>query len=704
MRDGKVYVPAQAQRAAENFFRKENLLALRELALRRTAERVDAQSDELRRASGQGGVWTANERVLVVIEAREDAANIVRAAYRVAARARAPWIALWVETPELERSTPSEREHIDVALELARRLGAQTAIVRGESEVDEILAAAREHRVTRILVGRPIGSGPRRWWRAWTVVRLVSAAGHIDVHVTSGEEGADVSPRPRPKHTRIDVRHYGWALLAVVISTCVCWAVRPITSLADHVMIYLLGILVVASRLPRAPSLVAAIVSVAALDFFFVPPFYTFAVKDAQHVVSFAVMLVVGLTVSSFTVRLRELADEARQRERRTGAIYAMSRQFVIETGVGEIASTAIRHIRELVGAEVFILLADRSGNLQPCGGEGVWLLSAERELQAAMWVHRNGRLAGRGTDTLPSSECLYIPLVGSGGHLGVLGIRMAQLTESLTPYQWQSLETFVAQTALAIERALLVERTANAQLEVESERTRGELLSAVTHDVRTPLTAINGSAQTLLDADAHLSPERERELLETIRDESSRLSRLVGDLLDLTRLESGALAVRKEPCPVDEVIDSALARLEARFGRRRVTRHVPARVLVVPLDAVLFEQVLVNLIENALKYSPEGSAIEVSAHQRDGRAVFEVADEGPGLPPAALERVFERFYRASDGDRAGGTGLGLTVSRAIVRAHGGTIRASNRESRGALFTVEVPMESASVGQMEQPS
>ncbi|MCC7014964.1 MAG: sensor histidine kinase KdpD [Planctomycetes bacterium] len=691
LREGKVYVPLQAERAAQNFFRKENLLALRELALRRTAERVDAQTDEFRRAHGLAGIWSVRERVVAVLEARTDATNIVRAAYRVAARARAPWMALNVETPEVQRLAEPDRERLDEALELARRLGAEAAVVRGVDFVEEILAFARERRATHVLISRPTGSGWRRLARAWTLVRLARDAGAIDVLVTAGEAHDAAPARGVARPSVVVGRHFAYALAAVSASTALCWSVRSVTSLADHVMIYLLGVLVVASRLPRLPSLVAAIASVVALDFFFVPPYFRFAVADVQHVLSFVVMLAVGLIVSSYTVRLREQADAASQRERRTAALYAMSRQFVIETGVGEIASTAIRYIREIVDTETFILLADRSSNLSPCGGEGAWVAGDERELAAARLVHEHGRLAGYGTDTLPGSQCLYIPLVGSAGHLGVFGVALARRAAPLTAFQWQALETFVAQTALAIERALLVERTATAQVAVEAERARGELLSAVTHDVRTPLTAIHGSAQTLIATGGELAPERRLELLEVIRDESERLSRLVSDLLELTRIESGTLRVRKEPCPVDDVIDSAVERLESKLAGRTVTRAVPGEVLVAALDPVLFEHVLVNLIENATKYTPPETPIEVRAFEREGAVVFEVSDRGPGIAPAELERIFERFYRACDGDRGGGTGLGLTVSRAIVRAHDGRISAENRAGGGATFRVELP-------------
>jgi two-component system sensor histidine kinase KdpD len=692
LKQGKVYIPAQAERAAQSFFRKGNLIALRELALRRAAERVDEQANEWKKEHGIAQAWATRERLLVAVTSSKRSANVVRAAYRTATRLRAPWIALLVETPEIERLPREDRELVDGALDIAERLGAETLVVRGELVADEILAVARERNVTRIVVGKPAG-GWRDWLRNGPVLaRLVRDSGEAEVQITTGEQTDERTPaRSAPRRPTV-LANYLWALVIVLVSTLICLLTQSLLTLADQTMIYLLGVLIVSSRLPRRPSLFAGIASVAALDFFFVPPEGTFAFEDLRFGVTFLVMLVVAVTVSTFTVRLREQAEAAEQRERRTASLFAMSRQFVIETGVGEIAATAVKYVGELLETEALVLLADRAGNLLPCGGNAP-LAASEREMAAARWVHENGRLAGHGTQTLPSAEGLYIPLIGTAGHLGVFAIAMAKRADPPTPSQWQVLETFVAQTALALERALLVQRSAIAQVAMETERTRGELLSAVTHDVRTPLAAIRGAAETLLDDQGRIGEAARREMLETVRDESQRLSRLIGELLDLTRLESGVLPARKEPYPVDELFDSALSRLERELAGRVITCDLPDEVLLVPVDAVLMEQVLFNLLENAAKYSAPGTPIDVRARREPEGVVLEVADRGPGLPVGQEEKVFEKFYRADDGSRAAGTGLGLTVCRAIVRAHGGTITAENRAGGGALFRVMLPFE-----------
>jgi len=690
LEQGKVYLPAEAERARASFFRKGNLIALRELALRRTAERVDAQALEWRRAQGLAEPWSARERVLVAVGPAPSSADVIRSAYRLATRLRAPWLAVSVETPAFGRLSEEERERVAANLALAQRLGAETLVVRGERASEELLVLARARDVTKLLIGKP---GPARWpWQRLRglVPELVRRSGPIDVLVTSGEQGREELLRAPRRYRRHRAADYGWAFLSVLVCTAVGAASRSFLSLADLAMLYLLGVLIVASRLPRRPSLFAAVASVAALDFFFVSPAFTFAVSDLRYLLTFAVMLAVALLVSTFTVRLREQAEAARERERRTAALFALSRRFVVETGVAEIASVAMGHVRDLLGTDVAVLLADRAGNLTPCGGASAALVADEHELAVARWAFQHGRLAGHGTDTLPASRSLFIPLVGTGGHLGVFAVALAGRPEPPTPAQWQVLETFVAQTALALERALLVEQAARARVDVETERTRSALLSAVSHDVRTPLATITGAAGALLD-EADLDPGTRRELAGTIREEAERLARLVADLLDLTRLESGDLVARTELCPLEEVVDSAVQRAHAVLAGHPLERLRPEEVLCAEIDPLLLEQVLVNLLENAARYSPPGTAIEMRLADEAGELRIEVADRGPGLAPGEEARVFERFYRAPDNQRAGGTGLGLTVSQAIVRAHRGRLTAENRAGGGALFRVALP-------------
>lgn len=695
LREGKVYVPAQAERALQAFFRKGNLIALRELALRKTAERVDAQAEEWKREHGIGAPWPTRERVLVALGPDEQAFDVLRAARRIATGLDAPWIAMLVETPAFERLGEDRRERAAELIALAERLGAEPYVVRSDRPGDEILSIARERDVTRIVVGKPRPGRLRSFLQRSLVDHLVRNAEGIEVVVTAGESGPKEREKPaaplRPPAGSL--LEYAWALLPIAASTGLCLLLRDVFELADHAMVHLLGVLVAASNVSRGPSLFAAIAAVAALDFFFVEPALTFAVGDLRHVVTFAVMLAVGLVVGNRTVRMREAAASARERERRTAALFAMSRAFTVEDEPATIARVAERRVAELFGCEAVVLLRAADGGLAPLSGETAGGLAEPRELAVARWVVEHGREAGHGADTLPGSRALFLPLIGAGGTLGALGVALGDLGREPSPSQRQLLETFVAQIALALERVLLREDASRSKLAVETERLRTDLLSSVGHDLRTPLASITGAASALEERGWTLDRKVRDELLATIKSESERLSRLVANLLDLTRLDSGAMVPEKAWVPVEEIAHSALARVEETLAGRRVELELPEQVLLVPVDPVLVEQALVNLLENAVKYGPPGAPIELRVRGAQGAASFEVSDRGPGLPPGEEERVFEKFYRVPDSSRAGGAGLGLTVARAIVRAHGGAITAENRLGGGATFRFEIPIE-----------
>jgi len=689
--EGKVYLPAQVERATANFFKKGNLIALRELALRRTAERVDAQADQWRREHGIEAAWRTGERLLVAIDWTPGGANLIRAGRRMAASLHAPWIVMTVEGPAFERRPIQDRERLAAQLALAQRLGAETLVVRGERVGDEILDVARGRNITRILVGRPSTPSWLRALRGSVVDHLVRRSGDVEVLVTSGESGSEKSqPRSAPRG-RIRASEYLWALVPIVVCTLLGLATSDIFTLADQAMIYLLGVLIASSRLSRGPSLLCAVLSIAAIDWFFVQPLYTFNVDDARYTVTFAVMLVVAVAVSHRTVLLRELADATRERERRTASLFELSRALGIECASLPIAETAVRQVRNLFGCDAAVFRGGGATGLEQLVPGSAEEFAAEREIAVARWVFEHGRAAGYGTDTLPAARALYLPIVGLRGTFGVFAIATRQLGDDLTPSQRQILETFIAQTALALERVELTEEASRSCVMAETERTRSTLLSTVSHDLRTPLASINGSAQVLLDEANPVDAVTRRELLQAIHGESDRLSRLVANLLDLTKIESGALRVKKEWCPVDEVVHSAVDRMRGRAGSHSFELSLPEQILLAPVDPVLMEQVLVNLLENAVKYSPGESRIDVAVRGGDDSVVFEVSDRGQGIPPGLEQKIFERFYRVGLPDQSDGAGLGLAVARALVEAHGGSIRASNRPAGGATIRLEIP-------------
>jgi two-component system sensor histidine kinase KdpD len=685
LRDGKIYVPEQAREAIENFFRKGNLIALREMALRLTAQRVDAEMRDYMRDHAIRQTWPVSERLLVCVGPSPSSVRLVRAAKRMAERLGAEWIVAWVETPAQLRLSPEARERVAQTMRLAEQLGATTHSLTGSRMSDEILAFARARNVSKIVVGKPERPLWKRIAMGSIVDTLVQGSGEIDVYVISGDRD-ETAPAPRAvERPPTDWPSYGYGLLTVAIFTALAWAMFPFFALSNLIMVYLLGVIVVATRYGRGPSILASVLSVAAFDFFFVPPFYTFAATDTQYFVTFSIMLVVALVISNLAARIRAQATAARERERRIAALYSMSRELASTRGVQGLQAVAVRHITEEFGAQASLLLPDEDGRL-----EGAGLHPSEQAV--GQWVYEHGRLAGRGTDTLPGATGLYLPLAASRGAVGVLGLWPSTARSLETPEQLHQLEAFASQTALAIERARLAAEAEQAELHAETERLRNSLLSSVSHDLRTPLASITGAASTLLESGHGLDADVRRDLLEALHEEAERLNRLVQNLLEMTRLESGALRLHADWHPLEEVVGAALGRFAKLFGERTVLTHIPLDLPLVRIDDVLIEQVLINLLDNALKYTPAGTAVEVKAAVRDGSILVDVADRGPGLAPGEEARIFDKFHRA-EGSHVRGAGLGLAICRGIVQAHGGRIWAENRPGGGlsVRFTLPIP-------------
>jgi two-component system, OmpR family, sensor histidine kinase KdpD len=702
LKEGKIYLPGQAERAVRSFFRKGNLIALRELALRRTADRVDAQMRDYRRDNAIGEVWPANERLLVCVGPGPGAARLVRAARRMATRLRAEWIVLYVETPAHTRLNEIEREQIVQTLRLAEQLGAETVSLSGAKVSEAAVAYARQRNASKIVVGKPLKPRWRERLFGSVVDEMVRANGVIDVYVLSGDFGDSEPPISTTMVPTSPRSAYLWGLVVVLICTLVARAMLPLFDLSNLIMVYLVGIVAVASRFGRGPSIMASFLSVLIFDFFFVPPYLTLAVSHVQYVITFAVMLLVALTISALTVRARRQAEVANQRERRAAALYELSRQLSAARDLDSILRAVILQISGVFEGQVTLLLPVGGARLQPWGRSQNWwgngisqqmiFAPGEAEIGVAQWVFEHRKAAGRSTSTLPGSEAIYLPLHGSHSIVGVLGLRPTG-KRLLAPEQLHLLETFASQTALAIERTAFAEEAQTAQISIATERMRNSLLSSVSHDLRTPLTAITGAASALVEQE--LDSATRRDLAETIYEEGDRLNRLVTNLLEMTRIEAGSVQVQKEWQPLEEVLGAVLRRLEQPLAEHELQLNVPPDLPLVPFDGVLIEQVLVNLLENALKYTPEGSRITLTAHANPSQLTVEIADNGPGLPPGDEERVFEKFYRAGANGRQAGSGLGLTICRGIIEAHGGQIWAYNEKSGGAVFAFTLPIEGA---------
>ncbi|MFO1357754.1 DUF4118 domain-containing protein [Plasticicumulans sp.] len=697
LRAGKVYLPAQAERAREHFFREANLAALRELALRQTAAQVNAQVLTLKAGTAPAATWQPAARILACV-GPGDGARTVRAARRLAGQMHAEWTAVHVETPAIARRPAAERAGTIATLRLAEQLGGETLTLAGRAIADEILSHARARNVTRIVVGR----SRRRGWRARLVPGLVDAllrgAGDIEIHAvpapaaTPEPAAAAAASAPLPPATPVPWRGYGLAFAGVMLATAVAHLMTPRFELANLIMVYLLAVVFVARRGEREPALLAAVLAVLAFDFFFVPPQLTFAVSDTQYLVTFAIMLVVGGIISQLTVREHEQTEHARLRERRTAALHRLSKNLASLRGADALLDAAVRHIAEVFEAEVLALLPDDAGRLTVRAGWHASFAMDAKEQSVAQWVHDLGRAAGLGTATLPYVDAVYVPLLGKRGAVGALRVKPALAERLVLPEQMRLLEAFANQTALALEVDRLGEEAREAKLAAETERLRSSLLASVSHDLRTPLAAIIGSASSLAEYGDGLDAEERRELALNIHAEAERLNRLVANLLQATRLEAGTLTPLREAHDLEAVIGSALERLSRALAGRPFHTDIADGLPLVSIDALLIEQVFVNLIDNALRYTPAGSPIELTVRLEDGDVRVELADRGPGLPAAALGQVFERFWRGAPDSHPGGAGLGLAICRGIVELHGGRIEALNRTGGGAVFRFTLPV------------
>ncbi|MFA7330282.1 MAG: sensor histidine kinase KdpD [Candidatus Delongbacteria bacterium] len=704
LREGRVYVPEQAQRALEQFFRRGNLLALRELTLRRAAERVDQDMEAWRRERNIQATWPATERVLACVGPAPSSAQVVRAARRLASRLGAPWYAVYAgETDSLSPGDLS-RTRLEDHLALAESLGAEVSRLSGVHSGAEILRFARSRNVTRIVLGRPGGS---RILRS-PLRELIRGAGEIELHLIPAEsartgnvgwqraqQGARRLLRlvlfalPLVHPEKIDLRGVGRTLLILAAATLLGLAGGSWLALPDVALIYLFAVVLCAILFGRGASLAASLLAVAGYNYFFIPPVHTFHIDSSRHLLTFSVLFATGILGSLLVERLRRREQDAVAREERTAAFYALSRDLAGVTEVGRCAQVMARHAAECFGGQAVVLMANAAGQLEPLGRSAEDLSLSEQEEGLADWTHQHGRPAGSGTDTLPGLPCLCHPLRRGERVFAVLLLRQGAW-DSLDREGRRFLAAWVRQAGLLLERALLAQEAREAGVRAQTEELRSSLLSAVSHDLRTPLAVITAAATTLRENGGRLEPATGRELLETICGESLRMERLVGNLLDMMRLESGGLVPKREWAALEEILGSVLDRLDARLAGRQLDRQVPEDLPLIQVDPVLVEQVLWNLLDNACRYTPAGSPLEIQARSRGDALEISVLDRGPGLPTDQPARVFDKFWRGVS--QPGGTGLGLSICRGIVQAHGGTLRAANRPGGGAEFTLTLPV------------
>jgi two-component system sensor histidine kinase KdpD len=700
LKEGKVYVPKQAERALEHFFSPANLTALRELALRRTAERVDEQLLSEMQARAIPGPWAAGERILVCVSEDPRAAGLVRYAKRLSDRLHGPLTALYVETRRSLQLAEVERDRIADTLRLAQALGGEPVTIPGGDRrvADDVIAYARANNVTQIVIGK---SSRTRWFEILhgsVVHDLVRRAGNISVHVVAGDDIA-AEPIPRKAVRTVDRDQYfdprPYVLAGITVGGAVgigllAW---PWIGIENIDLLFLAGIVGIAVRFGLWPSLFASITSALCYNFFFTDPYYTFIISNPSEVLAVGFFTLVAIIVSNVAGRARVHAVAAMARARATEALYAFSRKLAGVGTLDDVLWATAYQTALMLKVRVVLLLPEGDTVAVKAGYPPEDILD-EADLAAAKWAWQNNRPAGRGSETLPGAKRLFLPMHTGRGAIGVVGLDSDRPGPLLTPDGRRLLDALIDQGALAIERVNLVEDMGHVKRTVEAERLRSALLTSISHDLKTPLAAILGAAGALKGLSAKLTDAEKTDLLSTVVDESERLNRFIANLLDMTKLESGAVEPNVSPQDVRDIVGTALRRADKILGKHKIELRMPGDLPLLDLDAVLFEQLVFNLLDNASKYSPEGTTITIRSWREDDTVVLQVLDEGEGLPAADFERIFDKFYRTQKGDQVrAGTGLGLAISRGFVEAMHGTIIASNRADRsGAVFTIRVPV------------
>ena len=678
LRAGKVYLPEQAERALEHFFRPGNLNALRELALRRTAERVDSNVVALREEAGGAKTWPVSEKLLVAVGPGPNATNLIRATRRLAVQLEAEWYAVYVETARQAHAPPEERAAIFEAMKLAESLGAETTSIAGESVATALLEFARTMNISRIVVGKAPGSR--------LVNALIEGSGEISIIALDG--GIRHKPVGQRPFAIPPARELLYALGVVLAATALSLALRDRIDRTNLVMLYLLAILGISTRSSRATAIAASFLSVALFDFFCVPPYLTFAVSDTEYVLTFAVMLALSLVVSTLTIRLRQQAVLAIQRENRTQSLYHLSRGLSSVQRIFDAAESLAKLASQVFGAKVNLFLPDEEGKISFRRRVSDLFQPPAQEEGIAQWAMDHRQRAGKLAPTLPGATALYVPMVVGDESVGVFAID----TPPDSPEQSALLAAMLNLTGQTIVRLRALEQARQSAVEAESERLRGALLSAVSHDLKTPLTSITGAASTLRTQEGQLTPEQRHQLCASIEEEAQRLNGLVTNLLAMTNLESAPIQLNKTWCPLEELIGATIEAFGRQLGDREVKVTIPNDAPLVLLDERLFDHVLRNLLENAIHYTPVHSPIEFRATFEPDQLRLAVLDEGPGIAPGDLPRLFDKFYRGSESSRHQGAGLGLSIVRAIVEAHGGTVSAANRVPKGAIFEWTIPL------------
>ena len=701
LREGKVYVQDQIARAIQNFFSKGNLTALRELAMRVAADRVDAQMAAHMRSHAIPGPWPTQDRVLVCVNEAPVSKALVRAAKRMAERSRTDWIAASVATPQSEHLPDAAKDSIAETLRLAETLGAEISTINAESHVaDEILAFARSRNVSRIVIGRPRPRLFTAWFVRETVAEeIIRKGADFEVTIVSADPGEGRSslirgPSATPER---DPKAYIAATVAVATSTSVAVMINRLFPVESLSLFFLVAVLAIAARFGLWPSIYASLLAFLGYNFFLTEPFFTFEVANQDLVLTLLLFLAVAIVTGSLAARLRDQANAQRAIAKRTANLFDFSRKVASVASLDDVVWAAVTHVASTMQCSALILMPDPSRKLAIVGGMPPEDQLEARDWGAAEWAWDRHEPAGWSSETLPSATWLFLPMKSADKVHGLLGVQFGT-RQYITTEERRLVESLVDQVGIAIERTRLAADMEQSRLLAETENLRAALLSSVSHDLRTPLVSIIGAASSLIEADQALGETGRRSMAETIRDEGERLNRYVQNLLDMTRLGYGALSVKREPVDLREVVGRALRRLERDLAAHRVVRDMPAGLPDASGDPVLLEQVVTNILDNAAKYAPAGSDVTIWAGQKDRSVLLVISDQGPGIPEPDRPHVFDMFFRVRTGDgQPGGTGLGLAIAKGIVDAHGGSVRVepASADGRGTRISISLPMAAA---------
>ncbi|OMG60639.1 sensor histidine kinase KdpD [Brevundimonas sp. ZS04] len=691
--EGKVYVPETARLASDNFFKVENLTALRELALRRAAQTVDDQLTARLREQGAAGPWAAGERILVLVAGDAMAGPLVRTGRRMSDMMMdAPWTVAHVDRPSGARHGVGSAGKLSDALKLAEQLGGRTVVLSGDDVVRAIMDHAHNNHVTQIVLAKGRDSRLSEWLGRSLAAELLRQARGVAVHVVTDE----VEPEPKaPKDVRLNLtggwRGYAVGVTCVIAATGLALLLDRTFERVDLGVIYLTAVLAAGALYGLRPALAAATVAFLTYNFLFLQPKFSFAIGSPTDVLTLIVFWGVALTTGALAGRVREQARAAQRRASAVSALLAASQRLTGIGDRGEAARILAEQTAAAAGAGAVVLLPVENELTLTAGAPGKPELDAEA-MAAARWAWEKGEPAGHGTGTLPQARWTFRPLQGVRDRAGVAGIEAAALSPGSDEEKLAL--ALLDQGAVAVERADLAGQAVETETLRRTDRFRGALMNSVSHDLRTPLSTVLGASTTLIDLGDKLKPAVRADLLLSIREEAERLSRYVGDLLDMTRLEGGGLNIRADWVDVRDVLNAAGKRVARRLGERKLARDFPAQLSLVMVDQGLLEQALVNILENAIAYSPDGSTVELAAYEDRGAVVISIEDEGKGIPTAELERVFDKFRRMEEpSDRTKGAGLGLAIARGFVEAMNGRIAAASpiQDGKGTRILISLP-------------